>query len=183
MDWRQDTVIHAMALRSPGVERPARRCPRRILNGYGMKRNKNARRYEFNYPMLLENVLMGEKFEIHVKTDFSAAHRLDGYPGDCARTHGHNWIVEVHVQCLRLNEIGIGIDFRDIKKALGEVLLGLDHLDLNALEAFRDVNPSSENVARHIYRELAGKLDDGNVKVVRAGVWETEGAGASYWED
>ena len=77
---------------------------------------------------------MGGVFEVYVKTHFSAAHRLEGYPGDCARAHGHNWIVEAYVKCRELDQIGIGIDFRDIKQAVKEVLFNLDHFDLNELE-------------------------------------------------
>ena len=61
-------------------------------------------------------------FEVYVKTHFSAAHSLKGYPGDCARVHGHNWVIEVFVQCKELDEIGIGIDFRDIKQTVNDVL-------------------------------------------------------------
>jgi 6-pyruvoyltetrahydropterin/6-carboxytetrahydropterin synthase len=49
---------------------------------------------------------MGGIFEVYVQTHFSAAHRLEGYPGDCSRTHGHNWIIEVFVRCSALNDIG-----------------------------------------------------------------------------
>ena len=64
-------------------------------------------------------------FEVYVKSHFSAAHSLEGYQGDCAHIHGHNWMVEVFVRCQELDEIGIGIDFRDIKQAVKEVLQGL----------------------------------------------------------
>ena len=67
-------------------------------------------------------------FEVYVKTHFSAAHALEGYQGDCARMHGHNWIIEAFVKCKELDEIGIGIDFRDIKQGVKDVLEGLDHL-------------------------------------------------------
>jgi 6-pyruvoyltetrahydropterin/6-carboxytetrahydropterin synthase len=122
-------------------------------------------------------------FEVYTKTHFSAAHRLDGYPGDCARTHGHNWMVEVYVKCRELNEIGIGIDFRDIKESVKQVLSQLDHFDLNELEAFRETNPSSENIARFLYQELSAKLNSGTIKVSKVKVSETPGAGAFYWEE
>lgn len=122
-------------------------------------------------------------FEVYVKTRFSAAHSLKGYPGDCARVHGHNWVVEVFVQCKELDEIGIGIDFRDIKQAVKDVLEGLDHFHLNELPAFRDVNPSSENISRFIYTELSKKLNSEAAKVSKVKVCETPGAGASYWEE
>lgn len=122
-------------------------------------------------------------FEVYVKTHFSAAHKLCGYPGDCARVHGHNWIVEVYVQCRELNNIGIGIDFRDIKEGVKQVLVQLDHFDLNELEAFKEVNPSSENIAKFLYHELSARLNDGTVKVSKVKVSETPGAGAFYWEE
>jgi 6-pyruvoyltetrahydropterin/6-carboxytetrahydropterin synthase len=122
-------------------------------------------------------------FEVYIKTHFSAAHRLEGYPGDCARSHGHNWIVEVYVQCKELNEIGIGIDFRDIKAAVGEVLFNLDHFHLNDLEPFKTTNPSSENIASYLYRELSQKINANGVRVSKVKVSETPGAGAFYWEE
>jgi 6-pyruvoyltetrahydropterin/6-carboxytetrahydropterin synthase len=126
---------------------------------------------------------MSGVFEVYVKTHFSAAHRLEGYSGDCARTHGHNWVVEAYVKCRELDQIGIGIDFRDIKQAVKEVLHHLDHFDLNELEVFQKVNPTSENVARHIYQELSKKLNTDSAKVSKIKVCETPGAGAYYWEE
>ncbi len=74
-------------------------------------------------------------FEIYVETNFSAAHSLVGYQGDCARVHGHNWSVEVFVRCKELDNIGIGIDFREIKTTVKDVLMNLDHFNLAAIIA------------------------------------------------
>jgi 6-pyruvoyltetrahydropterin/6-carboxytetrahydropterin synthase len=126
---------------------------------------------------------MTETYEIHVKAEFSAAHCLRGYEGNCERVHGHNWTVEVFVRCLRLNEIGIGIDFRDVKKTLNRVVEKLDHQHLNDLSVFQELNPTSENVARFIYRELGAQLNSGAVKVSKVKVSETPGAGVYYWEE
>jgi len=126
---------------------------------------------------------MGGVFEVYVKSHFSAAHSLKGYQGNCARTHGHNWMIEVYVKCTKLDELGIGIDFRDIKAAVSEVLAGLDHSDLNDLPVFQDVNPSSENIARLIYGQLSTRLNTPVIRVSRVKVCETPGAGAFYWEE
>ena len=122
-------------------------------------------------------------FEVCVKTHFSAAHFLRGYPGDCARLHGHNWIIEVSIRCETLNEIGVGIDFRDIKQAAGEALKDLDHSNLNDLPVFKDMNPTSENIAGFLYKELSEKLNSGHAKVSRVTVCETPTSQASYWEE
>ena len=122
-------------------------------------------------------------FEVYIKSHFSAAHSLEGYQGDCAHIHGHNWMVEVFVKCQQLDEIGIGIDFRDIKQAVKEVLQGLDHFHLNDLPAFKEVNPTSENIAKFLYQELEKELNSDGVKVSKVKVSETPGAGAFYWEE
>jgi 6-pyruvoyltetrahydropterin/6-carboxytetrahydropterin synthase len=127
--------------------------------------------------------IMPGVFEINVRTHFSAAHYLKGYPGDCVRIHGHNWIVEAFVKCRELNDIGIGIDFKEIKEAVKQVIRGLDHVNLNELPAFQEVNPSSENIARLLYHELSGKLNSDSVRVSRVKVSETPGTGAAYWEE
>ena len=126
---------------------------------------------------------MQEVFEIVVESHFSAAHSLVGYPGDCARIHGHNWVIEVHVRCRELNEIGIGLDFRDIKRNVEKILENLDHTHLNDLPPFRNQNPTSENIARYLYRELGARLNTETVALSRIKVSETPGAGAIYWEE
>lgn len=126
---------------------------------------------------------MAGMFEIHVKSDFAAAHSLAGYEGDCAGIHGHNWTVETHVQCSKLDAIGIGIDFRQIKATVEKILEELDHRYLNDLEAFRAQNPTSENLARYLYGQMSARLNTPNVRVSRVKVSETEGTGAVYWEE
>ena len=122
-------------------------------------------------------------FEICVETQFSAAHSLTGYQGNCAQVHGHNWIVEVFVKCLELNNIGIGIDFRDIRQAVKIIINDLDHSCLNEHPEFKYTNPSSENIARFLYRELGKAINSVNVKVSKVKVSETRSAGAYYWEE
>ena len=105
-------------------------------------------------------------FHIFVKGHFSAAHHLRYYPGNCERPHGHNWNVEITVKAKSLDSLGMGVDFRIAKKALGKVLATLDHHDLNTHKDFESINPSSENIARFIHTELNTKIK-GAGKVVR----------------
>ena len=55
-------------------------------------------------------------YELSIQTSFSAAHRLRNYQGDCEALHGHNWKVQVTVQSRTLNDIGLAIDFKTLKK-------------------------------------------------------------------
>ncbi len=122
-------------------------------------------------------------FEISVKTHFSAAHRLVGYDGSCANPHGHNWEVAIHIRGPALDDIGILVDFREIKAALRDILGGLDHCDLNALPAFAAQNPTSENLAQLLYRGLAERLNNARYRIQRVDVSESPGTSAGYWED
>jgi len=122
-------------------------------------------------------------FEVSVREDFSAAHRLKGYPGECENVHGHNWIVEAFIRSDRLNDIGVTIDFREIKNALKKILADLDHNDLNRIPPFDRENPSSENIARYVYGKLSEALNSPGIKVSKINVYETADACASYWEE
>lgn len=122
-------------------------------------------------------------YELYIETHFSAAHALKGYQGDCSRLHGHNWIVRVYVRCGMLNEIGIGIDFRIIKEHVREILQGLDHANISDLPQFCDINPSSENIARYLYKELGKRLNTDHIRVSKIKVSETPNAGVFYWEE
>lgn len=37
-------------------------------------------------------------YTLKVEGAFEAAHMVNGYPGKCARLHGHNWVVEAVVK-------------------------------------------------------------------------------------
>jgi len=126
---------------------------------------------------------MASVYEVYIETHFSAAHSLRGYDGDCARTHGHNWIIRVFVRCRRLDAIGIGVDFRTIKQEVKTVLKDLDHTDINELAPFRTENPTSENIARYLFGELGRRLNTDAIKVSKIEVSETPHAGACYWEE
>jgi 6-pyruvoyltetrahydropterin/6-carboxytetrahydropterin synthase len=122
-------------------------------------------------------------FEVSVKTQISAAHRLVGYNGLCASVHGHNWEVEIYVRGSALNELGLLVDFRDIKEALKTVIGDLDHCDLNSLPAFAIENPSSENLARYLFNTLSASFNTDRYWIARVRVAETPGTSASYWKD
>jgi 6-pyruvoyltetrahydropterin/6-carboxytetrahydropterin synthase len=59
----------------------------------------------------------------------------------------------------------------------------MDHQHLNDLPFFAGINPSSENIARHVYREMQKQAKDSDVKVLRVKVWESESAAVTYIGD
>ncbi len=122
-------------------------------------------------------------YEIYVKGHFAAAHALKGYDGNCSNMHGHNWIVEAYIHCTKLNKLGIGVDFRDVKSVVKDVLSKLDHTTLNDIAEFGNINPTSENISKLLYTELSHRLNTDHVHVNKVMVFESPGCGSSYQED
>ena len=113
-------------------------------------------------------------YELMVEESFDAAHALRGYQGPCENLHGHTWKVQVFLRGEKLNKIGIMTDFKEIKQALKAVLDRFDHSNLNDLPEFKKQNPSSENLAKLIFKtvKLAG--------LAKVTVWESATTCASY---
>ena len=121
-------------------------------------------------------------FRLTIHTAFAAAHNLINYQGDCENLHGHNWKVEVSVVTDQLDKAGLGIDFKILKAETNTLLKTLDHKYLNELAPFSEVSPSSENIARYLYHELAKIFAPRKVTVTMVTVWESDFAAASYYE-
>lgn len=122
-------------------------------------------------------------FDIFIQTHFSAGHHLRDYPGNCERPHGHNWHVEITVRATRLDELGMGIDFRTVKDAAARVMKELDHCDLNEHPSFKDKNPSSENLAVYIFDSLKEELQHERYKLYSILVGETPSSAVIYREE
>jgi len=118
--------------------------------------------------------------EVSVVRTFSAAHNLRGYQGKCEALHGHNWKIETTVTSEILDALGMVIDFKDLKQSIDQVLDQFDHKYLNELFPFDTINPSCENIARVICEQMIAALNDGNVRVTRVRLWESEGSFATF---
>jgi len=118
-------------------------------------------------------------YELTVEGTFSSAHNLREYEGECENLHGHNWRVVVVLGAEGLNRLGMVMDFRDLKAALKRVMEPLDHSYLNETPPFDALNPTTENICRHIAGEL-GKILPPGIAVRRVSCWESERCGAGY---
>ncbi|MDP3730163.1 MAG: 6-carboxytetrahydropterin synthase QueD [Candidatus Omnitrophota bacterium] len=115
-------------------------------------------------------------YEIKVKSNFSAAHNLRNYHGKCERLHGHNWNIEAIFVYKSLSEAGMAVDFKEAKRLLESVLGKFDHSYLNETEAFKRLNPTSENMAKLIY----DGIKKNNRFIASVSVWENENSCATY---
>jgi 6-pyruvoyltetrahydropterin/6-carboxytetrahydropterin synthase len=119
-------------------------------------------------------------YEVTIKKSFSAAHLIREIGGKCEALHGHNFLVEVSVAAESLNDEGLLIDFRVVKRWTEEILAQLDHKYLNELEYFQNMNPSSEQIARFLYDRIDEKARQAKTHLSRVTVWESENSCATY---
>ncbi len=122
-------------------------------------------------------------YSVTIHCEFSAAHNLRDYPGECQRLHGHNWKVEVKVVAQELDPMGMVIDFKKAKTATRQVAEMFDHHYLNEIAPFTHLNPTAENLAAYFYHALSEALNDDRVKVNAVTIWETDRAQATYIEE
>lgn len=120
-------------------------------------------------------------YDIFIDTHFAGAHHLRDYPGDCEKPHGHNWKVRVTVRASEVDELGMGIDFKVLKKEVKGVIDQLDHQDLNEHPAFQDRNPSSEHIAAFLFQHLSPVLLHDRYHLYSVTVHETDTSGLTYY--
>ena len=124
-------------------------------------------------------------FTVFKDFSFAAAHAVRGHTRGCQNLHGHNYRVRVFLSARELDELGMVLDFADIKATVQEIAGPFDHAVINDLPPFDTINPTAELISRYVFEEMerrlgAGGLGDGRVSVRRVEVWENETSCAIY---
>ena len=81
---------------------------------------------------------MPGQFEVMIERNFSSAHQLRGYRGKCENLHGHNYKIEIYARGRELDNVGLLVDFVELKAAADDVVTYLDHRNINELPPFDD---------------------------------------------
>lgn len=112
---------------------------------------------------------------------FAAAHAIRGHTRGCQNLHGHNYRVRVHLQAARLDELGMVLDFADLKAMMQEILGPFDHRVINEIPPFDERNTTAELLSQYVFAEVAQRLAmQERVTVARVEVWENETSCAIY---
>src|SRR5690242_20031339 len=99
--------------------------------------------------------------QISQETVVAAAHQLRFAPGEGERLHGHNWRIRATLRARGLDASGWVVDFNLLGAVLRELVEPYEHVFLNEIAPFDDLNPTAENLARVVADNLATRLDDG----------------------
>ena len=112
---------------------------------------------------------------------FAAAHAIRGHTRGCQNLHGHNYRVRVYLQAARLDELGMVLDFADLKAMMQEILGPFDHRVINEIPPFDERNTTAELLSQYVFAEVARRLAaQERVTVTRVEVWENDTACAVY---
>jgi 6-pyruvoyltetrahydropterin/6-carboxytetrahydropterin synthase len=122
-------------------------------------------------------------FEVRQETAVAAAHQLRLSPGEGERLHGHNWRIVAVIRCRELDSRGMVVDFNDLGTELRRLVEPYEHVFLNEIRPYDDINPTAENIAKVVAEGLGARLDDDRVRVERVEVWETDTCGAIYYRE
>ena len=130
-------------------------------------------------------------YSVTKRIEFCYGHRLMDYNGVCQHPHGHNAVVEIHIEAATLDGRNMVADFGDIKRIVkGWIDQELDHKMIlrkddplvAALQKMGepvyllDSNPTAERIAQLIY----DKSREHGLPVSRVTVWETPTSWATY---
>lgn len=121
----------------------------------------------------------GIMFEVSISGWFAAAHQLRLLDGSLETLHGHNWRVVVTYRGPSLDDMGVLVDFTVVKPRLERLLAGFHDKNLNDHPAFAELNPSAENVAVVVAREMKSGLAP-SVSLYSVEIEEAPGCIARY---
>jgi 6-pyruvoyltetrahydropterin/6-carboxytetrahydropterin synthase len=98
-------------------------------------------------------------YKISKQFSFSASHILNFLESDhpCARMHGHNYVVTVHLKADVLDRYGFVKDYKALKSVKHYIDETLDHRHLN--EVIPE-HPTSENIARFLFEHFKPEIPE-----------------------
>lgn len=120
-------------------------------------------------------------FSISKEFSFSAAHAIRGHRGGCQNLHGHNYRVRICLAADELDELGMVLDFAQLKAIAREILDPFDHRVINDIPPFDERNTTAELLAEYVFGEVAKRLPERRrIRIVAVEVWENDTSCARY---
>ena len=118
-------------------------------------------------------------YKVTVESEFNASHQLTMPNGQKEPFHAHQWQLKVAVSAEKLDQMGVVIDFHELKAAINTVTAPLEGIKLEDLPCFQDANASAEALAKYIYDQLE-KLIKSDINLVSVQLMEEKGCWAKF---
>ena len=97
---------------------------------------------------------------VSVETCFWASHQLTLPDGSKEPVHSHNWSVTAEVGRDKPNNMGLVMDFHQLREMLDDIVAEFDNVNLHDVDYFRPMNSTAENVAKYIFEKLQLSLPE-----------------------
>jgi 6-pyruvoyltetrahydropterin/6-carboxytetrahydropterin synthase len=112
-------------------------------------------------------------FTVRCHATFESAHHLRDYVGGPEPVHGHSWKIEVALTTESLQSYDLSVDFVPAETLVRELASKLHGRDINTVPPFDEKNPTAENIALWVAREIerSGLLAAG-ARLSEVTVWE-----------
>ena len=131
---------------------------------------------------------------------FDSAHRIVGHSGKCRMLHGHRYVLEATFQSDILNDLGMVIDFGEIKQKLKKWIN--NNWDHNVILYNRDKklgtyiseitgqkifylqnNPTAENMASYLLITICPSIfKENKIKCIKIKLYETPNCYVTVWK-
>ena len=115
-----------------------------------------------------------------IERNFSSAHQLRGYKGKCENLHGHNYKIEIYARGRELDNIGLLVDFVELKAAADEVVQYLDHRNINELAAVCRTATLGGKSREIRAGARVRRVGDDRVQIYKVSCFETPTSVATY---
>jgi 6-pyruvoyltetrahydropterin/6-carboxytetrahydropterin synthase len=131
------------------------------------------------YPKFLSS----EKgYELGVDLFFNASHnvRTNGKPGP---THPHSWRIQARFTGDTTDKNGILVGFAEAKEIVQQRVFHFNGQLLNEIAPFDRIQPTSENLASFLYRDIKNEIDSLPLKLQSVSIWESPTNFVTYSEN
>jgi 6-pyruvoyl-tetrahydropterin synthase len=127
-------------------------------------------------------------FAVEVRDHVMIAHSFRGAVfGPAQALHGATFVVDAAFMADRLDPNGIVVDIGRAHQVLRSILAPLNYRNLDTVDAFKEVNTTTEFLARHVFDGLAAEARSGGLgrdgrelKAIRVSISESPLARAWY---
>jgi 6-pyruvoyl-tetrahydropterin synthase len=102
-------------------------------------------------------------FAVEVRDHVMVAHSLDGALfGPAQALHGATFVVDVAIMAETLDANGVVVDIGKANEAVKAVLAPLNYRNLDDVPKFKDINTTTEFLARYVFEQIAGVARSGS---------------------
>ncbi len=120
-------------------------------------------------------------YELRVDVFFEARHFVT-LEGESGPIHPHSYRMQLRCRSNQLKQEGHVVGFRELRQSAEEVVGAYNNRLLNNLAQFEKMQPTTENLAVVLYRELRQALADFSVELSSITLWESPTEAVTYTE-